>query len=148
MHSSWFRSTFLGVFKYLQIKGWGPNFCMQPILQKIWIIWSPLLYFIFKGFMDPNSWTFTRSEWILRDWGVLFSNSWNVYKLKSGGGLISGANQLCRKSALFGSAFCISILKVLLTQILLHSLDLNAFCMMEKYSFQSLEISISWRGGA
>ena len=92
----------------------------------------PLLYFNFKSFLDPNSSSFIRSSCILHDWGVLFSESWNLYKLKRGD-LISGGNQFCRKSELFGPPFCISILKVLQTQILRHSLDFNAFCMIQEY---------------
>ena len=140
MHSAWFRSTFLGVLKYLQIKEGGPNFWMEPILQKVWIIWSPLLYFNFKSFMDPNSSSFIRFQCILHDSGVLFSESWNFYKLKRGD-LISGENQFCRKSELFGPPFCISILEVLSTEFLRHSLDFNAFCMIQEYFSQSLEIS-------
>ena len=102
MHCAWFRSTFLGVLKYLQIKEGGPNFWMEPILQKVWIIWSPLLYFNFRSFMDPNSSSFIRFQCILHDSGVLFSESRNFYKLKRGD-LISGWNQLCRKSELLGS---------------------------------------------
>ena len=182
MYSAWFRSTFLRVLKFLQIKEGGPNFWREPILQKVWtiwslllylnfkslvdpnsssfirfqctlhdsgvlfsevwnfyklkkgdlisggepilekglIIWSPFLYFNFKSFTDPNSSSFIRFQCILHDWGVLFSESLNFYKLKKGD-LISGGNQFCRKSELFGPPFYISILKVLRTQILCHS---------------------------
>ena len=140
MHSAWFRITFLRVLKFLQIKEGGPNFWGEPILQKVWIIWSPLLYFNFKSFLDPNSPSFIRFQSILHESGRLFSESWNFYKLKRGD-LISGENQFCRKSELFGPPFCISILKVLWSQILLHSLELNAFCMIQEYFSQSLEIS-------
>ena len=173
MHFVWFRSTSLRVLKFLQIKEGGPNFWGEPILQNVWIIWCPLLYFNFKSFMDPNSLSFIRFQCILHDSGVLFSESWNFYKLKRGGpnfwgepilqkvwiiwsphlyfnfksfmdpnflsfirfqcilhnlgvlfseswdfyksktgDLISGENQFCRKSELFGPPFCISILKV------------------------------------
>ena len=132
MHSSWFRSTFLRVLKFLQIKEGGPNFWVEPILQNVWIIWSPLLYFNFKSFLDPNSSSFIRFQSILHEWGRLFSESWNFYKLKRGD-LISGRNQFCRKSELFDPPFCISILKVLRTQILRHSLDMNAFWMIQEY---------------
>ena len=101
MDSAWFRTTFFRVLKFLQIKEGGPNFLGEPILQKVWIIWSPLLYFNFKSFMDPNSSSFIRFQCILHDSGVLFSESWNFYKLKKGD-LISGGNQFCRKSELFG----------------------------------------------
>ena len=46
--------TFLRVLKFLQIKEGGPNFWGEPILQNVWIIWSPLLYFNFQSFFDPN----------------------------------------------------------------------------------------------
>ena len=85
MHFVWFRSTSLRVFKFLQIKEGVPNFWGEPILQNVWIIWSPLLYFNFKSFMDPNSSSFIRFQCILHDSGVLFSESWNFYKLKLGG---------------------------------------------------------------
>ena len=140
MNSAWFRSTFCRVSKFLKIKEGGANFWREPILQKVWIIWSPLLYFNFKSFTDPNSSSFIRFQCILHDSGVLFSESWNFYKLKRGD-LISGGNQFCRMSELFGPPFCISILKVLWTQIHRHSLDFNTFSMIEEYFFQSLEIS-------
>ena len=63
MHSSWFRSTFVRVFKFLQIKVRAANFWGEPIFQKVWIIWSLLLYLNFKSFLE----------------------SWNFYKLKRGG---------------------------------------------------------------
>ena len=140
MHSAWFRSSFLTVLKFLQIKEGGTNFWLEPILQKVWIIWSPLLYFNFKSFMEPNSSSLIRFQCILHDSGVLFSESWNFYKLKRVD-LISGQNQFCRKSELFGPSFCISILKVLLTQILHHSIDFNAFYVIQEHFSQSLEIS-------
>ena len=139
MHSAWFRSSFHRVLKFLQIKEGEPNFWREPILQKVWIIWSPLLYFNFKSFMDPNSSSFIRFQCILHDSGVLFSESWNVYKLKRGN-LISKGNQFSRKSELFRPPLCISILKVLWTQIHHHSLDFNAFCMIQEYFSQSLEM--------
>ena len=140
MHSAWFRSTSCRVLKFLQIKEGGPNFCGEPILQKVWIIGSAFLYFNFKSFMDPNSLPFIRFQCILHDIGVLFSVSWNLFKLKMGD-LISGDNQFCSKSKLFGPPFRISILKVLLTQIHHHSIDFNPFCMIEGYFSQSLEMS-------
>ena len=140
MHSAWFRSTSLRVLKFLQIKEGGPNFWGEPILQNVWIIWSPLLYFNFKSFLDPKSSSFIRFQCILHDWGLLFSESWRVYKLKRGD-LMSWRNQFCRNSELFGPPFCISILKVLWTQIHCHSLDFNAFCMIQEYCSQSPQIS-------
>ena len=140
MHSAWFRSTFLRVLKFLQIKEGGPNFWVEPILQKVWIIWSPLLYFNFKSFVDPNSLSFIRFQCILYDSGVLLSGFSNFYKLKRGN-LISGGNQFCRKSQLFGSPYSISIFKILLPPIYSHSLDFSAFCMIHEYFSQSVEIS-------
>ena len=156
MHSALLRSTFLTVLKFLQVKEgapsfWGepilqkvkeggPNFWGEPIFYKVWIIRSLLLYFNFKSFTDPNSSSFIRFQCILHDSGVLFSESWNFYKLKRGD-LISGGNQFCRKSELFGPPFCISILKVLWNQIHCNLLDFNAFCMIDEYFSESLQIS-------
>ena len=68
MHSLWLRITFLRVLKFLLIKEGGPNFSGETILQKVWIIWSPHLYFNFKTFMNPNSLSFfsilMHSAWI------------------------------------------------------------------------------------
>ena len=55
MDSVLLRSTFLRLLKFEKIKNGGPNFLGEPIMQKFWITWSPLLYFNFKRFMDPNS---------------------------------------------------------------------------------------------
>ena len=140
MHSSWLRSTFLRVLKFLQIKEGGPNFWGEPILQKVWIIWFLVLCLNFKSFTDPDSSSLIRFKCILHDSGVVFSEPWNFYKLKRRN-LISGSNQFCRKSELFGPPFCISILKVLWGQILFHALDFSAFIMIQEYFSQSLQIS-------
>ena len=140
MYSAWFRSTFRRIFRFIQIKEGGSNFWRKPILQNLWIIWSPLLYFNLKSSMDPNSSSFIRFQSILHESGRLFPESWNFYKLKRGD-LISGGNQFCRMSELFGLPFCISILKVLWTQILWHWLDFSPFCMNQEYFSQSPEIS-------
>ena len=132
-------STFLRLLKLLQIKEERPNFLGEPILQKVWIIWPPLLYFDFKSFVDANSSSFIRFQCIVHDSGVLWSESWNFCKSKRGD-LISGGNQLCRKSELFGPPLCISILKVLWTQIHSYWLDFNALCMIQEYFSQSLSI--------
>ena len=157
MHFAGFRSTSLRVSKFLQIKDPFFNFWGEPIfqnvwivwspllylnlkqgrpyiwdehlLQNVWIIWSPLLFFNFKRFLDPNSSPFIRFQSILHESGWLFSESWNSYKLKTGD-VISGGNQFCRMSELFGPPFCISILKLFYTQILRHLLAFNAFCMI------------------
>ena len=104
----------------------GNQFCRKSEL------FGPLLlYFNFKSFMNPDSSSFIRSQCILHDSGVVFSESWNFCKLKKED-LISRWNQICRKSDLFGTPFCISILKFLWTQIHRHSLDLKAFCMIQE----------------
>ena len=139
MHSAWFRSTFLRVLKFLQIKEGGPNFWGEPILQNVWIIWSPLLFSNFKSFLDRNSLSFIRFQSILHESRRLSSQSWNFLKLKRED-LIFGGNQFCRMSELFGPPFCISILKVFQTQILRHLLALNAFCMIQDYFSQGSQI--------
>ena len=131
MHSAWLRSTFCRVLKFLQIKEGVPNFRGEPILQKVWIIGSAFLYFNFKSFMEPNSLSFIRFQCILHDWGVLFSECWSFYKFKMGN-LISGWNQFSIKTELFGTPFCISILKVLWTQIHLHSSHFNVVFMIHE----------------
>ena len=129
---AWLRGTFLRVLKFLQFKEGGPNFWKEPISQKVWIIWSLVLYFNFKSFLDPNCSSFIRFQRILHDSEVLFSESSNSYKLKRLDP-ISGGKQFCRKSELFRSPFCILIIKVLSTKFLRHSLDLKSFCMIQEY---------------
>ena len=53
MDFPWFGSTFLTVLKFLQIKDGGPNLLGEPILQNVWIIWSPLLQI---KEVRPNFW--------------------------------------------------------------------------------------------
>ena len=60
-----------------------------------------LLYFNLKKSMDPNSFSFIRFESFLHKSAVLLSESCNFYKLKRRE-LISGENQFCRMSELFG----------------------------------------------
>ena len=83
-----------------KLKRGGRNFWGKPILQKVWIIWSPLLYFHFKSSMDPNFSSFIIFQCILLDSGVPFSEFLNFYKLPRGD-LISKRNQFWRKSELF-----------------------------------------------
>ena len=139
MHFAWRRSTFLRVLKFLEIKEVGCNFWDEPILQKVWIIWSPFLFFNFKSFMDKNSSSYIRLQCILHDSGVIFSESWNFYKLKRGDVIFWG-KQFCRKFELFGPPFCISVLKVLWTQILYHALDFNAFCIIQEHYSQTFKV--------
>ena len=145
MHSEWIRSAFLRVLIFLQIKDRGPYFCGKPILQNVWIIWSLLLYFNLKSSMGPNSLSFITFECILHDSRVLFSESWYLYMLKTED-LISGANQFCRRSELFGPSSCISILKVLWTQILHHSSGFSNFIINQGNFSQSPWISRDERG--
>ena len=49
------------------------------------------------------------------------------------GDLIPGGNQFCKMSELFGPPFSISVLNVLWTQIICHSLDFNGFSVIEEY---------------
>ena len=135
------RIFFVRVFKILQIKEGGPNFWGEPSLQKVWIIWSPLLYFKFKTFLDTNSWSFIRFQSLLHDWWVLFSECFNFYKLQTGN-LNCVGNQFCKMSELFGPpSVYISILKFWYTQFLSLSLDFNAFCMIQEYFSHTLETS-------
>ena len=92
MHFVRFRSTSLRVFKFVKIKDGGFNFCGEPIFQNVWIIWSPLLYFNFKSFPDPNSFSFIVFQCILHDSGVLFYESGNFYKSKRGDLISVGTN--------------------------------------------------------
>ena len=120
---------------FYKLERGGPIFWGEPILQKVLIIWSPFLYFRFKSCRHPNISSFIRFQCILLDSGVSFSVFWNFFKLKRGD-LISRGRQFCRKNELFGPPFCISILKVLLTQRLCNSSDLNTCCMIDKYLSQ------------
>ena len=104
MHSAWFRSTFLRVLKFLQIKEVGPNFWVEPILQKVWIICSPILYFNFESVMVPNFLSFLGLQCILHDSGVPFPESSNFDKLKRSDP-ISGGNQIWKKFRIIYSHF-------------------------------------------
>ena len=64
----------------------GSNFWGKAILQNGWIILSHLLYFNFKSFLGLKSVQFIRFECALHGSRLLFSESWNIYKLKIGGG--------------------------------------------------------------
>ena len=77
---------------FLEIKDGWPNFWGEPILQNVWIIWSPLLCFNFKTFLDPNFWSFIRFQCILYDSGVLLSRFSNLYKLKRRDFISGGTN--------------------------------------------------------
>ena len=91
------RALFSEFWNSYKLKRGGRNFWEESILQKVWIISSPLLYFNIKSIMEPNFSSFIRFQCILHDSGVLFSEVWNFYKLKRGD-LISGGNQFCGMS--------------------------------------------------
>ena len=120
---------------FYKLERGGPIFWGEPILQKVLIILSLLLHFHFKSSRHPNFSSFIRFQCILIDSGVSFSVFWNFFKLKRSP-LISRGIQFCRKNELFGPPFCISILKVLLTQRLGNSSDFNACCMIDEYLSQ------------
>ena len=92
MYSAWFRSTFLRVLKFSQIKEGGPSFWGEPILQNFWIFWSRFLYFNFISFLDGNSSSFIRFQSILHESRRLFSESWNSYKLRMRDLISGGTN--------------------------------------------------------
>ena len=48
------QENFWRGLKFLQIKEGEPNSLGETILQKVWIILSPLEGFNFKSFMDAN----------------------------------------------------------------------------------------------
>ena len=62
-------------------------------------------------------------------------------KIKEGDLISCGAGQFRKTAELFGPSFCISVLKVSRNQILCHSLDFNAFCMIEEYFYETFKIS-------
>ena len=66
MYSAWFRSTFQESWNLYKLKSGGPNFWGEPILQNVWIIWSPLPFFNFKRFLDGHSSSLIRFQSILR----------------------------------------------------------------------------------
>ena len=94
---------------------WG-----EPILHNVWIIWSPLLCFNFKSFMNPNSSLFIRFQCIGHVARVLFLEPWNFYKLKRGGPTLYGEPILQKVWIIWSPPFCFLILKVLWSQILRH----------------------------
>ena len=139
MHSVWFRSTFPRVLKFPQLKQGGgePNFWGEPILKNGWIICSLLCISILKvsktevlrQSLDFNAFCrFSRST---------FLRLLKFPQIKEGGANYC-ENQFCRTDELFTHPFYLSILKVPRNQFLLHSLDFNGFCMIQKYFFQVL----------
>ena len=89
----------------------GAKFWGEAILQNVGIIWSTLLYFNLKTFMEATSSSFITVQSFLHESAVLLPESWNFYKLKRGD-LVSVGNLLCRMSELFCPPFSVSILQV------------------------------------
>ena len=81
-----------GFSNLYKLKRGGSNFCGEPILQNVWIIWSRLLYLNFKSVLDPNSSPFISFQCSFYDSGVLLSGFSNLYKLKSGDLISGGTN--------------------------------------------------------
>ena len=79
------RIAFSDFWKFLQIEKGDLISGGEPILQKVFIFWSPFQYFTFKSFTNPNSSSFVRAQ------KKVFSDFRNFYKLKRGD-LISGGS--------------------------------------------------------
>ena len=149
MHTTWFRSNFLRVFKFPKIKGGRGDLISSghPILQNGWIITSPLLYFNLESFRDPNSSSLTRFQCILHGSGALFSVLSNFLKLKRGPNFLGitfsaeWLNYYVPTPPPPTPRFSVSIWTVLRTQILCHSLGFNAFCMVQECFCQTFETS-------
>ena len=99
MDSAWFRSTFLWVLKFLQIKKGEPNFWEEKLFE-LFALCPPyplarrppfpgLVYLNFKSFKNLSFLSLIPLQCILVDLGVLFSGFRNFCKLKRGD-LISG----------------------------------------------------------
>ena len=82
----------------------GPNFWGEPILQKIWSIWPPLLYLNFKSFKDWNSLSLVRFQGILLDSGIAFSDFWKFLQIEKGD-LISGGEPILQRVCIIWSLF-------------------------------------------
>ena len=139
IHSGWFRSTFLRLVKFPQIRDWWDLHSWGvPILQKGWIL-SPIVYFHFKSFKGQNSLSFIRFHvfYMIEEFFQIFRSSikWRM------GTQFLGGNQLFRTTGLFHSPFCTSFSKALRTQILRDSLGFNVYCMNQEYLSHCFEIS-------
>ena len=122
MHSAWFKSSFLRVLKFLQIKEGEHNFWGEPVLQNVWIIFLPLLYFNFQSFLEPNSSSFIRFQCILHDLRGAFSESLIFYKLKRGESFLQKVWIIwsCYLYFIFKSFMDPNILSFIRLQCLLH----------------------------
>ena len=92
MYSAWLMSTFRRVLKSLEIKEERPNFYISgrgyltfgvnQLCRISELFGPPLLYFHLKSSTDQNFPSFIRFQSFLHESEVLFSKSWNFYKLK------------------------------------------------------------------
>ena len=112
----------------------------EPILQNVWIIWSPLFYFNSRNFRDSNSLSFIALQWVPICSPLLFSIFWNFLKLKSGD-LFSWWEPILHRGQLFGPPSFILILEIWSIQIPSHSLDFSRFDMIHQYFSQFFHIS-------
>ena len=143
MRSAWFRSTFLKVLKFTQIKEGGPNFRGEPILQKVWIIWSHLLYFNFKRFMEPGSLSFIRFQCILLDSRVSFSEYSNEKELKREDLISWGGEPILQKIWIIWSPFLYLNVKTFKDPNSMPFIRFNAFCMIQRSFCWTFETSIN-----
>ena len=137
MFFAWFKSTFLKLLKFIQIKEGRASSWGEPILQNSWIIWAPFLYFNFKSFKDPNSLSFIRCQCLLSNWVVLLSEIWNFYK-EGGANFLEGTYS--ENGWIIWSPLLYVNLKSAKDQILCNSLDFNAFYLIQEYLSHIFEI--------
>ena len=119
MHSEWFRSTFLRLWKFHKLKTTEPNFLGRT--NSVERLSYLVLYLNFKIFhtrifnhsLDLNVF------YMIQEY---FSQTFKISSNRSERTWFSGGNHFCWTTELFGPQCCISILKVLRTQFLRHSL--------------------------
>ena len=130
MHFAWFRSNFLRVLKFLEIKHWVPiswetnfgeylNYLVLLSVFQSQTFYGPK-FFVIHYISRYSAW-----------FRSIYLRVLNFLEIKEGGAK-SGGNHFCRMSELFRPRFCISMLKVLWTQVLRHSLHFNEFCMIQE----------------
>ena len=77
--------VFLSIFEnFFKLKRADLISWCEPILQNDWIIWSPLVYFLFKNLEDSNFSSFIWFRCTIHDSVVFFSVFENFPKLKKG----------------------------------------------------------------
>ena len=146
MHSLWLRSTFLRVLKLLLIKEGGPNFSVEVILQKVWIMWSNSIL--------KNLWTKILFYSLDFDAFCLIqeylSQTFKISISQRGGPNFWGKPILQKVWIICPPpppppipSFSISILKLSSTQILRPSTYFKVSCMIQKSFSKTSEISAS-----